>query len=889
VLNVERVTVDPTAEDSSRAPLDLVGLDPSWGIYLLDHDYPTPELETQRAGSVDTEGDRVVGSRYLNRVLSVKVRVFEPADPAATNLVTNPIAAVGVTGWAGVSLESGPTRVLAANTPQGRGIDTAVEARTNAAGDYLYTDVAVTNGKTYRFSVYVQKRTGVFGELRAVVYNAAGAVKKATGATIVKGAANLTAEGWVRLDVSFTADATATWRVGVEETVFASTFYATGAMVEESPILTPFFCGETPGCDWTGARHASTSTRPAPDGTRFRRIYRDLTRKLDRITRSKSGTLRRSSALGNTMTWDLRSARITDAPQDLGIARRRAEVTIAFEALPFGRSSELQIGGNFDELALPALTFLAENVPGDVPALGRLVIEDRQAQAQRAVWWALQQETYSASPDAALFYQAESRTLLGSSAKSAGWGGAASGGETVLNGGLVNAYQAILSTQASGGGNHLAHVGSYRVFARIYRPSLNLGEVSVKLAWRQGDFVNVTENDEDEVRFGANENEDTWTIEDLGIVTLSEVPAGTTQRWEGRILAKSTASGDDINIDWLMLVPTDEGSGEAIAEQSLDRPAVLAAFDDYSTQAAGALAGKAAGIGGNYSGAGDPDDFTVVAGTTDQLQRTAVSDVAGTPRYALLGATKYSDIVFKLRLGTNNTAYDEKLAIGQFVRYVDVNNWLALVVQREMAEVWPGVNANWYYTLLYKKVAGVKSIVPGAQLALSSGATPTGTPVSWETTLVALSTGEWRVGVDFAVAKGVSGPVTVSGVDSVLATAGTLKEGQIGLLDEKTGAGAETRNYDNVEAWVPTFDQSIYASRRFELLHDQVRRQDSAGLTWGEPPYEGDYLLVPPAGAEKRPTRFLVKGSRNPVADAGIDDIRANLFVTPRYLMADPT
>ena len=179
----ERVTVNPVTEDSSLVPLDLVGLDRHWGIYLREHDYTPPALDTIHSSSADTEGDVVVQSRYLNRTITAKVRVFEPEDPASTNIATNPAGELATTGWAGVSLAAGPTRVVPSNVPPGLGIDTAIEAQTNAVADYLYHEVAVTNGKTYRFSVYVQLRAKVAAlALQAVVYNAAGAVKKATGA-----------------------------------------------------------------------------------------------------------------------------------------------------------------------------------------------------------------------------------------------------------------------------------------------------------------------------------------------------------------------------------------------------------------------------------------------------------------------------------------------------------------------------------------------------------------------------------------------------------------------------------------------------------------------------------------------------------------------------------
>jgi hypothetical protein len=70
----------------------------------------------------------------------------------------------------------------------------------------------------------------------------------------------------------------------------------------------------------------------------------------------------------------------------------------------------------------------------------------------------------------------------------------------------------------------------------------------------------------------------------------------------------------------------------------------------------------------------------------------------------------------------------------------------------------------------------------------------------------------------------------------------------------------------------------------------------TTSAVWSRVKYEGDYLLIPPAGAEGRTVRVVIKASRGrPLtaggitvstsnADAGIDDISAHLYYTPRYL-----
>src|SRR6185312_12685917 len=125
---------------------------------------------------------------------------------------------------------------------------------------------------------------------------------------------------------------------------------------------------------------------------------------------------------------------------------------------------------------------------------------------------------------------------------------------TVFQGGLKSAYISMLSTQKASAGNHLSNIGTFRVFGRFQRPTSNSGEVSVALEWAQGDFRLTTQNEAK--TWKKDELEGVFTLVDLGLVHLIKVTAGM-QRWEGRILAKSTSTGDDIYCDYLMLVPVD--------------------------------------------------------------------------------------------------------------------------------------------------------------------------------------------------------------------------------------------------------------------------------------------------------------------------------------------
>jgi hypothetical protein len=96
---------------------------------------------------------------------------------------------------------------------------------------------------------------------------------------------------------------------------------------------------------------------------------------------------------------------------------------------------------------------------------------DRQRRG--ADWWSV---IWGAETDALLrahdelgqrrlFYEAEGRTVLGGAATAVGPTGASGAGSNVVrHTSLTNTEQAILSTQATGGGAHLSHVGTFRVY-----------------------------------------------------------------------------------------------------------------------------------------------------------------------------------------------------------------------------------------------------------------------------------------------------------------------------------------------------------------------------------------------------------------------------------------
>ena len=524
-----------------------------------------------------------------------------------------------------------------------------------------------------------------------------------------------------------------------------------------------------------------------------------------------------------------------------------------------------------------------QGIRGDVPGLGRLVVDEDQGAAQWTAVWGLQSRYVDQAASAALFFQAEGLTLLGGGAAASTAAAGYSGTGSVLANSLATAYQAILSSQASGGGAHWSHVGDFRVYARVLVPAGNSGAVTVRARWNVGDGRTWTLNDETQIPNGVK---GVWRLVDLGIVSIPKAAAGV-QRWELQLLAKSTVAGDDVHADCLFVFPVTEGFGVATAgDAGLDLTS-FQARDEFN-QAAGALTGKTPDTGGNWTAVAgsDADDFsTSGAGTAT---RTAVSDAAtssltGRP-LVLATPASLAGLFAQVNMSADAPPSTAALAQGLIVRYVDASNYLAIVAR----PYYPGVMGAIVVPQVILRLAGTDTdITPAA-----------GSPELLTPYLPVFPTTDWALAA-YVNADGTysvwsnqgSGSATLilASYHSQLATGGTLASGKVGIIDRYTAAAALTRTYSGFYVYGVTADYAIPASQSLEVRHDRVIREDAAGALWQAPSsYKGDYLLIPPAGRESRQARLMVKLSRGQIAagaDGAIDDLSARLTYTPRYLV----
>ncbi|HYV17335.1 MAG TPA: hypothetical protein VE972_15080 [Conexibacter sp.] len=586
-----------------------------------------------------------------------------------------------------------------------------------------------------------------------------------------------------------------------------------------------------------------------------------LADKVAKINR-EGGTLRRVMPSGDAITFDLLTADAIDPTWDATWESARAvSIDLGFTAKPFWRGVETAYGAH-TETSLPALVFTETAPAGDVPALGRLVLTDAQSVSQGWATWGLQSAHYDAAATAALFYEAEACTPMGSAAVATVSGASGGGSNNVVTqASLSPTWTALLSTQGSGGGSHLTHVGDYRVLARVLRPSSNTGVVGIALEWGVGDFLSFTRNEA--TTYDVDVLEDAFTLVELGIVSLPEIANGSG-RWEGRIVATSSVAGDQLSVDCLFLVPV-EASGAVSCVLRSAAPTSLSARDEFN-QTAGALSGKTLPVGGTWAGAGDTDDF-VVDTASATAQRAVAGDLGNTGRWALAGSSTFATVAVSVDATLMNANTLTSQAV--IARYVDTTH-----------HVQGGFFVGNGWAFVYKRLGG--GVIPiGQRLDL-----PVRLGIPWTIQLAVDASGRFAMWV--APAGSPLGDPVITGIDADLATGGALASGKVGLYDEN-GFGASTRSYDNFAVWVPVLDSAIFANQSLAIESARVVREDSTGTFWMPvSKYEGDLLTVPPAGPEGRHVRVIAKASRSVPdggADSGVDDLTGQLYVTPRGLI----
>lgn len=579
----------------------------------------------------------------------------------------------------------------------------------------------------------------------------------------------------------------------------------------------------------------------------------------------EGGWLKRTSTLGDVFADVVNATLHLGGSGFLETRLMDIEAVLTLECLPDWYQAEVDLGTTTETTAAELRKMMA-TVKGNYPCRVRIIVNENDADSQLGLIWGLRSKNYSAASTAALAYEAEALTPLDTAAITALAGASGAGSNTMRHNNLATSWTPVLSTQILSGSAHMTHQGSYRVWARVYTTSAT--PPRLRFLWDVGDLVFPVENSA--VMIPAANN---FYAVDLGAVRLD--PTTGTHRWQGAIQARGAAGGENVYVDRVWFVPTDDGYGVLRAPLNLEPGLVAYSARDEFNQTAGALTGKTAPVGGNWAGAGDADDFAIDAGT-HTAQRTAVSDGSGSwvtgPRLVRL---PISAALIAVQLNVKTSALPSSLnsRLGLLARYVDASNYIfaGLAILSDGSLVWEA----------QKVIAGSATAIgqfsPGV-VALDA---------EYTIRFAADAAGRW-----FLWAWGGGTPISTvpvaTGFDSVLATAGTLATGAVGMLDWNPAASAATRTFDGFSAWPPALDAVLFASQSAELRTQGMFREDSTGTAYGPVSYiTGDLPRLPPSGLEARSVELFLKASRgdlDQLADSGIDDISTQVYYRPSWL-----
>lgn len=487
--------------------------------------------------------------------------------------------------------------------------------------------------------------------------------------------------------------------------------------------------------------------------------------------------------------------------------------------------------------SLPLITVEVVSVLGDVETEATLTVTDAASQSRRYVIWGRESRYYNA---------ATSLLIDSTSLVTSGFAGATGTRSGAYSGAANNVIASTLRTQAQAvcGTGTLAHVGTFRVFARVYCSATT---EAVRLTWQAGEGPWRSNSYTQPVVAG-------WNHIDLGLVTVTPAEAGT-QKWSGRIDAYSTGTGGEaLDVDYLAMVPV-EVAGVASAP-AIYAPGVLTGFDDFTgTTAGAALNARTAPVGGSWATSGSTTDFVFAdSGSEETAKRSTLADAS--PRFAILGSTNYTDT----EVGADVTSTWTP-TIYVVARWANSSNYVALALDYSAQRL-----------RLQKVVAGSTTTL--AEIPWTRSAE------SHSLRLVVFASGR---AIGTLQSAATAAPLDV--FDTALATGGALASGKPGFADWNTVSAPAVRQYDNFYAATPAPEPVvIYSGRSILIGSTSTKRYDSSGSYLGDPPsYVGSRFKLTPDGGVGRKNRIAAMVKRADVTAAADDNIADSTTLTVSY------
>lgn len=590
---------------------------------------------------------------------------------------------------------------------------------------------------------------------------------------------------------------------------------------------------------------------------------RDLVGRLQRAEELEQGSPLTWTPATSTRTGTMyvQSGEITEMPIELDgdnagwlISNPRPVITVRFDCFPFihlPEYSALVVTSNSARI----LTLAVADVPGDVPALGRLIITDSAGQPRRHIEIGGDRYGYDPASPSDLDITATEMTALA---------GTLSG--SYIEAELTSA--AIAIAEKTG----LPHIGPHRLRAQLERTVGSVGiYVRAAIQTIDGPWVRLPWRAIPPVV-------GTYDLL-LGEATLTKVLKGA-QFSTIRIEAYTDSPTSAIcRLHRVNPIPTEVVYAVCRSRESSVAPTSFPILDRFN-QTAGALAGKTAGAGGTWAGAGDADDFTVEA-TGHTARRTATGDSSATPlagRLATVGSSTFDAVTVEASVRFSARADASATAAGGFgvlARYVDTSNFLAAVL-------YPNDLTPLSMFAVVPVIGGIAADNPVFSAFCSAVDT------WYRIRLMVNRMGEYSAWLAAGTDPFLAAP-TISGRHVGLAAGAAAASGKVGLIDCHPEANAITRDYDNLVAFPPVESVALNANRSADIAHNYAVRENAGGTGWADmPSYQGRRIFVPPAGPGDLSTRLVVKDRRNDVDGGEFDSADSArqlwLLLTPRYL-----
>jgi len=555
---------------------------------------------------------------------------------------------------------------------------------------------------------------------------------------------------------------------------------------------------------------------------------------------SEGGWLGRQLAPRTAGEWgtDVLYADVVDAslslPADWQAMRNEVylDARLTLTTLPDFYGAEVAAGsasssGDHDSISLLG------TIGGDYPARSRYTVTDTGSLARKTVLIGSQAATYGTASTEALAYEAEALTVL--DAATVGAVSGAHGGTAVTNAAVGSSWAGIVSTQIAASG-HMTHWGNYRLLARV---SSSVA-AEVRAEYSVGDPLVRRVNEAAAIPAGSS----VFYLRDLGEVRLPKAPLGT-QRWEGRIFARSTSgSTASVVVDKLYLLPMESLS---IVSPRKD-PSYFYTPDSYLGRtafgnAAGTVETTALDVGGTWAKAGSGGSWkydgagVAYGGTSGAVYYRGTASATDTYVEATFSFTQFPSL-------------DPDTRLGLLARYSGTANHAAIYFNPNPS--------GWDYS---DPDIGSDAVV-GIQVGASGVSTTYPLAANREYHLAAAitSNGVYRV---WAWGEEDQKPTTplLSGYLAALATGGSAASGSVGFYssgDFNIGLSVGTATIDDWFAYAPSADAAVLSGKSLSARHDGAWRETATAGIYAPALVTSAYPRDPVAGIESRVTRTLV-------------------------------